>query len=78
MEYSNNKIKQLIEQRNKIVSRLDSEINREIEKEKMKYKFSWKRFLMVVGIFVIPAITIKLNHRIFSNDLIWSWNYYLK
>jgi len=45
MEFSNEKIKALIAERDKKVSEMDREILSEIEKEKAKHHFSWRRFL---------------------------------
>ena len=76
MEYSNEKIKKLIEERDRKVSEMDSEIEKEIQKEKAKYKFSWKRFLFLVAMVIVPAIMFKLNAMIFPKTSIWSWEHY--
>lgn len=76
--YSNEKIKRLIEERNRIISSLDAEIEQEIQKEKAKYKFSWKMFLLVMSIIILPPIMVKINSKIFPKDSIWSWHYYIK
>ncbi len=74
--YSNEKIKRLIEERDSKISSLNKEIQNEIEKEKLKYKFSYGRFsLFILGIaFVIFAM--EVNAKIFPKDSIWSWEYY--
>jgi len=76
MDYSNDKIKRLKEERNKKISDLDREIEREIEKEKAKYKFSWKRFLLMMSLIILPPVMVKLNGKMFSKNSIWSWEYY--
>jgi hypothetical protein len=45
MEYKNDKIKQLLAERNAIIEKYNLEIKNEIAKEKAKYKFNWKLFL---------------------------------
>lgn len=78
MEYTNEKIKKLIEERDSIVAKLNKEINYEIQKEKDNYKFSWKRFSLFVLTIIFCISAIEINHRIFSKTSIWSWNYYIK
>jgi len=72
MDYTNDKIKKLIEQQRQ----LDLEIEREIEKEKAKYKFSWKRFLLMMGIILLP-LWVYINVKTFPDTSIWSWNHYV-
>ena len=72
--YSNENIKKLIEERDK----LDYEIKKEIEKEKAKYKFSYKRAVLMLFIIIFPFIMYKLNTKIFPPTSIWSWEYYIK
>lgn len=76
--YTNKKIKDLIENRNRIVSELDHEIRHEIEKEKKRYKFSYKRFLLLLAVITLPIAMYKLNTKIFPKTSIWSWEYYIK
>lgn len=76
MEYTNDKIKQLIKERDNAIERYDDEIQKEIEKEKAKYKFSWKRFLLVVGGIVIIISAFYFNKKTFPQTSIWSWDYY--
>lgn len=77
MQYSNDKIKQLIIERDLILRKYDREIENEIQKEKAKYKFSWKRFLLIIVVAVSVIIAIKINERIFPKTSIWSWSYYI-
>lgn len=72
--YTNDRIKELINQRNE----LNRQIASEVEKEKAKYKFSWKRFLLMVGLFVLFITAIELNKKLFPKTSIWSWEYYKK
>lgn len=76
MEYTNDKIKQLIEERNAIIDKYNREIQNEINKEKAKYKFSWKRFLLMIGVVVFMIVAIELNKKIFPKTSIWSWEFY--
>ena len=46
MEYKNDKIKQLLAERNAIIEKYNFEIKNEIAKEKAEYKFNWKLFLL--------------------------------
>lgn len=78
MEYTNEKIKKLIEERDSIVYKLNKEINDEIQKEKAKYKFNWKRFSLFVLTIIFCISSIEINHRIFPKTSIWSWEYYFK
>jgi len=77
MEYTNDKIKKLIEERDAIVSKFNKEINDEIQKEKSNYKFRWDRFSLMILTVVFIVIEIEVNEKIFPNSSIWSWNYYL-
>lgn len=76
--YTNEKIKKLIEDRNKQISYFDHEIEKEIEKERARYKFSWKNFCIVLAITIVPFMMYKINIKIFPKDSIWSWDYYIK
>lgn len=76
MEYTNDKIKKLIEERDAIVSKFNKEINEEIQKEKSKYKFSWKRFSLMIVAIVFMVIGVKVNEKLFPKTSIWSWDYY--
>ncbi len=76
MSYSNEKIERLIAERNKKMSELDYEIQKEIEKEGAKHKFSWKRFGLLLFIMIVPFLAYELNHKLFSSDSIWSWEYF--
>lgn len=76
MDYTNDKIKKLIEERDRKVSEMNSEIEKEVQKEKAKYKFSWKRFSFLVGIPIVTAIMFKFNAIIFPKTSIWSWGHY--
>jgi hypothetical protein len=77
MEYSNDNIKQLIEERNALMQKYNSEIQKEIKKEKVKHKFSWKLFLLIVGTVLFMILAVKVNEKIFPKTSIWSWEYYL-
>ena len=78
MEYKNDKIKQLLAERNAIIEKYNLEIKNEIAKEKAKYKFNWKLFLLtIVGGFFFP-IAIEVNKKILPKTSIWSWEYYAK
>ena len=76
MEFSNEKIKALIAERNKKVLELDREILSEIEKEKAKYEFSWKRFLLMIGCVAWFVLAVNLNSKLFPKTSIWSWDHY--
>jgi hypothetical protein len=76
MKYTNDKIKQLIAEKDKLNSEFNYKINREIEKEKAKYKFSWKRFLLMIGMAVLLFSAFELNKKLFPKTSIWSWEYY--
>lgn len=78
MEYTNAKIKRLIEERNSIVSKLNKEINEEIQKEKAKHKFSWERFSLMIGALLLMIVGITINEQLFPKTYIWSWGYYFK
>jgi len=70
--YTNEIIDKLVAQRNE----LNRQIANEIEKEKAKYKFSWKNFTIVIAIFCMPLI-VYVNCKIFPKTSIWSWNHYI-
>lgn len=72
--YTNDRIKKLLEDRN----RIDYEIQKEIEKIKATRKFSWKRFFLMVGTFAFIILMLKLNAEVFPKTSIWSWGYYIK
>lgn len=72
----NNKIKQLITDRDAIIEKYNQEIQNEIDIEKSKYKFSWKRFLIVLGLPITMLVSVELNQKIFPETSIWSWEYY--
>lgn len=76
--YLNEKAKQLIAERDNKISYYNHEIEKEIQKEKARHKFSWKRFLLVVFIFIMPPAMSQLNTKIFPKTSIWSWDYYIK
>lgn len=78
MRYSNDKIKQLIEERDKQISYFNSEIEKEIQKEKAKYKISWKRLSLLLALIILPIVAYKINTKMFPKTSIWSWNYYIK
>lgn len=77
MKYTNDKIKQLLAERNATIEKYNLEIQREIEKEQAKYQFSWKRFLLTVGAIVFMVAAVQLNKRIFPETSVWSWKYYM-
>ena len=76
MEYTNDKIKQLLLERNITIEKYNREIQNEIDKEKAKYKFSWKRFLLMIGAVVFMVVAVELNNKIFPKTSIWNWEYY--
>ena len=76
MKYTNNKIEQLIAERNAAIEKYNREIQNEIDKEKAKYKFSWKRFLIMIGTVVLMLIGVEAKKKIFPKTSIWSWGYY--
>ncbi len=76
MEYSNEKIKRLIQERDLKILALNKEIRDEIKKEKANYKFSWKRFLLFILMITLFISAVEINRRIFPKDSIWSWSYY--
>jgi hypothetical protein len=78
MEYTNEKIKQLLAERDAIVEKYNREIQSEVNKEKARYKFSWKRFLLMIGAVVFMVVAFELNKKIFPITSIWSWEYYIK
>lgn len=71
--YTNDKIKELIKQRNE----LNRQIANEVEKEKAKYKFSWKRFLLMISILTLCISGLHFNKKLFPKTSIWSWEYYI-
>lgn len=77
MGYTNDKIKKLIAEKKAIVERYDREIQNEIDKEKARYKFSWKRFLLMIAAIALMVTFFELNKRLFPKTSIWSWDYYL-
>lgn len=78
MEYTNDKIKQLIAKRNAIVEKYNREIQDEIEKEKARYKLDWKRLFLMIGAVVFMLFAFEINKKIFPKTSIWSWEYYIK
>ncbi len=77
--YSNDTIKKLIARRDQKILEMNCEIEKEIQKEKAKHRFSWSRFLLMVFIFLLPFMSKKMcewNAKIFPPNSIWSWNYY--
>lgn len=76
MKYTNDKIEQLIAERNATVKRYNREIQNEIDKEKSKYKFSWKKFLLMVSAVIFMQLAFKFNEKIFPKTSIWSWEHY--
>lgn len=84
MEYTNEKIENLIKERDALIQKHNSEIRKynskireEIEKEKARYHFDWKRFLLMVGAVLVMFAAFELNKRIFPKTSIWSWEYYM-
>ena len=73
----NEKIDRLIDERNKIISALDQEIEKEIQKEEAKYEFSWKRFVLLVSSIILLISMFRLNEVLFPKTSIWSWDYYI-
>lgn len=78
MEYTNNKIKQLIKDRDALIQKYNNEIQKEIEKEKGKYYFSYKHFFLMVGSIVFMLLAVEANKKIFPKTSIFSWGYYAK
>ena len=76
MQYTNDKIKKLIADRDAAIQKFNYEIHREIEKEKAKYYFDWKRFMLMIACAVFMVLAIKVNKKIFPKTSIWSWEYY--
>lgn len=76
MEYTNDKIKKLIEERDLIISKFNKEINNEIQKEKANYKFQWDRFSLMIIAIVVLVISVEVNEKLFPKTSIWSWGYY--
>lgn len=72
MDYTNDRIKELKEQQRLI----SLEIEKEIQKEKARYKFSWKRFLILVAVMLMP-LYVYINVKVFPDTSIWSWNHYV-
>lgn len=48
----------------------------ELVKKLPWYKFSWKRFLLMIGVLIFIIIAVSLNKKIFTKTSIWSWEYY--
>ena len=71
--YGNDKIRKLVSQRDI----LNIQIEHEIKKEKAKYKFSWKRFLLMIAIVFGIPFSVYVNVKIFPNNSIFSWNHYI-
>ena len=76
MEYTNDKIKNLIKERDSFVSKINKEINEEIQKEKANYKFRWDRFSLMIIAIVFLVIAVEVNEELFPKTSIWSWQYY--
>lgn len=76
MRYSNDKINKMISERDSMIEKYNREIQNEIDKEKSKYKFSWKRFLLMIGSVILIIAAIQINEKIFAKTSIWSWQYY--
>mgnify|MGYP005607936397 FL=1 len=72
MDYTNDRIKELKEQQRLI----SLEIEKEIQKEKARYKFSWKRFLILVAVMLMP-LYVYINVKVFPDTSIWSWKHYV-
>lgn len=77
MQYTNNKIKKLIEERDLIIRKFNEEIDNEIQKEKANYKFRWDRFSLMIIAIVFLVIAVEVNEKLFPKTSIWSWGYYL-
>ena len=72
MKYTNDKIKKLIAQREAI----EQEIEKEYEIEKAKYKFSWKRFFILIMMFIVMVTGVHINGKLFKKGSICSWETY--
>ena len=78
MNYTNDKIKQLIEERDREFARFNAEIQKEIQKERANYRFSWKRLGLLLMVIIMPLAMVKINSKIFPKSSIWSWSHYIK
>lgn len=76
MEYTNDKIKQLIAERNALIEKYNKEIRKEIAKEKALYKIDWKWVFLFVASVTAMVVFPELNKHIFPPTSIWSWVYY--
>ncbi len=75
MEYTNNKIRKLISERDAVIDKYNREIRNELQLEKANYKFSWKRFLFMIAIVFFAMLAYSWNKKIFPKTSIWSWEY---
>lgn len=76
MNYTNKTIEQLIKERDETIRQYNSRIQREVDKEKARYKFSWKRFLLMIGSVIAFYLALWGNEKLFPKTSIWSWGYY--
>lgn len=77
MKYTNDKIEQLIAERNDAIQKYNRKIQNEIDKEKAKHKFSFSRFSLLIGGCIFIVMAFELNKKMFPKTSIWSWEYYL-
>lgn len=78
MQFSNEKIERLINERNRKIAEMNREIQNEIDKERKRHQFSWPRFLMLLAMIIVPIVMFKLNGRLFPKESIWSWGHYIE
>jgi hypothetical protein len=73
----NDKIRQLISERNSTIEKYNRQIQNEIDKEKEKYTISWNTVILTIVAILLMATAFNVNKKIFPKTSIWSWEYYL-
>lgn len=76
MQYLNDKIKQLMHERDNIIKEYNIKIEDEIIKEKAKYKVNYRRLLFMIFSVLFMVMAMEINKIIFPKTSIWSWQYY--
>ena len=77
MRYTNDKIEKLIAERDAKFEEYNRGIQKEIEKERAKYTFSYKRLVLMIGSLAFMVFAFQLNKKVFPKTSIWSWEHYI-
>lgn len=78
MKHQNEKILQLISERDSKIREYNQQIQLELDKEKSKQRFDWKYFIFSISLVLLFFSAIELNKQLFPKSSIWSWSYYLE